>query len=552
MHDCFTHSKITAFRPEFKLNHGSWKLNTNRPEALEEVCLLVFAGSACSHRSPSGFSSPGLSPSSPDSPGKPQGSPVLLDRHGEPIRHLVSEDFTRSAPVSLSEIPQQLIDCTLAAEDKRFHSHHGIDILATARSAFDFLRNRRIVSGASTITQQLAKISSPPAPRNLLSEIPRGDARPPPGNVLGKRPDPRRILRSPRLRQPPHQPHRSRPLLFPETTRRPLARRVRPPRRPPPGTLPPQSHPQSQQRENPSRNRPRPPRPHREIPDNRHSHSALRKNQPPPPPRAFFRPLAEPSHPILRENPHHPRPHSSERHRTNRPRGNRQAQRLQPPPRRSSRHRKLHRRHPRHGLLRRLGRSPGRQNPRSPHPALARLHPQALHLHPRLPPPRPPPRHRHRRHPHPPPHRARPPAPGKLRPQIPRPRHHTPSPSLFPQRPRPPRTRLPRRPRKTPRPPPRNSASPPSPHPPGTYGLGLTLGNAPVRLLELTNAYATLARGGNFLPTRLFTDQEIPPGKTPHRPHPTPGSSPISSPTKPPAPPPSPPAARSISRSAAP
>ena len=100
-----------------------------------------------------------------------EGSPVLLDRHGTPIRHLTSEDFTRSSPVSLSEIPQQLIDCTLAAEDKRFYSHHGVDLLATSRSAFDFLRNRRVVSGASTITQQLAKISSPPVSRNLVSKF---------------------------------------------------------------------------------------------------------------------------------------------------------------------------------------------------------------------------------------------------------------------------------------------------------------------------------------------------------------------------------------------
>ncbi|RYD33973.1 MAG: hypothetical protein EOP87_10045, partial [Verrucomicrobiaceae bacterium] len=39
---------------------------------------------------------------------------------------------------------------------------------------------------------------------------------------------------------------------------------------------------------------------------------------------------------------------------------------------------------------------------------------------------------------------------------------------------------------------------------PEAYGLGLTLGNAPVKLLELTNAYATIARGGTFLPFTFF------------------------------------------------
>lgn len=102
---------------------------------------------------------------------RPVASPVLLDRNGASIRHLTSADFTRAAPVKLSQIPPRLVDCTLAAEDKRFYSHHGIDIFATFRSASDFLRNRRVVSGASTITQQLAKISSPPAPRNLASKF---------------------------------------------------------------------------------------------------------------------------------------------------------------------------------------------------------------------------------------------------------------------------------------------------------------------------------------------------------------------------------------------
>ena len=42
---------------------------------------------------------------------------------------------------------------------------------------------------------------------------------------------------------------------------------------------------------------------------------------------------------------------------------------------------------------------------------------------------------------------------------------------------------------------------------PTAAGLGLTIGNAPVRLLELTNAYATLARGGRHLPPVLFFGQ---------------------------------------------
>ena len=43
--------------------------------------------------------------------------------------------------------------------------------LAIGRATRDFLTKRRVVSGASTITQQLIKISSPPAPRTPLTKI---------------------------------------------------------------------------------------------------------------------------------------------------------------------------------------------------------------------------------------------------------------------------------------------------------------------------------------------------------------------------------------------
>jgi membrane carboxypeptidase/penicillin-binding protein PbpC len=41
-------------------------------------------------------------------------------------------------------------------------------------------------------------------------------------------------------------------------------------------------------------------------------------------------------------------------------------------------------------------------------------------------------------------------------------------------------------------------------HPAAYYGLGLTIGNGEVRLLELANAYATLARLGVYKPFRLL------------------------------------------------
>jgi penicillin-binding protein 1C len=101
----------------------------------------------------------------------PQASPILLDRHGTPIQYLTLPNSSRSAPLLAGEIPADLIACTLAAEDKRFYDHGGIDPLATLRASRDFFAKRRVVSGASTITQQLIKITSPPAKRSPLTKI---------------------------------------------------------------------------------------------------------------------------------------------------------------------------------------------------------------------------------------------------------------------------------------------------------------------------------------------------------------------------------------------
>ena len=88
-----------------------------------------------------------------------------------PIEHLALPDSTRAAPVAVDDLPAGLVACTLAAEDKRFFVHHGLDVLAIVRAARDGISRRHVTSGASTITQQLIKISSPAQSRNLLAKV---------------------------------------------------------------------------------------------------------------------------------------------------------------------------------------------------------------------------------------------------------------------------------------------------------------------------------------------------------------------------------------------
>lgn len=94
----------------------------------------------------------------------------LTDRHGHTLREVLADQRRHSRGIALADVPRSLIDATIAAEDKRFWRHPGIDPLATARAAGDFARHRRVVSGASTIAQQLVKISEP-RPRTLWAKL---------------------------------------------------------------------------------------------------------------------------------------------------------------------------------------------------------------------------------------------------------------------------------------------------------------------------------------------------------------------------------------------
>jgi len=63
--------------------------------------------------------------------------------------------------VPYAEIDGDLINAFVAVEDRRFWDHHGIDVRALGRAVRDNLRSRHVVSGASTITMQLARLMRP-------------------------------------------------------------------------------------------------------------------------------------------------------------------------------------------------------------------------------------------------------------------------------------------------------------------------------------------------------------------------------------------------------
>ncbi|MEX1045003.1 MAG: penicillin-binding protein 1C [Chthoniobacterales bacterium] len=101
----------------------------------------------------------------------PPASTEFLDRHGEPLRLLLVGERYYHRPVDLRDISPHVIAATLAAEDARFFRHPGFDPRAIARAIFNGLRGARPLSGASTITQQLVKEPGPRTAARKLAEI---------------------------------------------------------------------------------------------------------------------------------------------------------------------------------------------------------------------------------------------------------------------------------------------------------------------------------------------------------------------------------------------
>lgn len=85
----------------------------------------------------------------------------FLDRSGLALGTLLSRDQEHTLAVPLSRVSPQFIRAMLAAEDARFYSHGAVDARSIARAMGQLIRHRHVVSGASTIEMQLARLLRP-------------------------------------------------------------------------------------------------------------------------------------------------------------------------------------------------------------------------------------------------------------------------------------------------------------------------------------------------------------------------------------------------------
>jgi penicillin-binding protein 1C len=99
------------------------------------------------------------------------GTPVVADIRGRTIAVLATPRARESYPVRLRDMGEWLPLVTVGIEDARFWKHRGVDPLAAAGAFLRNLRNGRVISGASSITQQLIKISSDRDARTFSGKV---------------------------------------------------------------------------------------------------------------------------------------------------------------------------------------------------------------------------------------------------------------------------------------------------------------------------------------------------------------------------------------------
>ncbi len=113
---------------------------------------------------------PYLAPIRPVDIAQNQQALEFSDRQGLPLGTILTRDREHTAIVPLNRVSPQFIKAIIAAEDKRYYQHGPLDTIAIGRSLLEAIQAQEIVSGASTITMQLARMLEP-MPRTLPNKF---------------------------------------------------------------------------------------------------------------------------------------------------------------------------------------------------------------------------------------------------------------------------------------------------------------------------------------------------------------------------------------------
>jgi penicillin-binding protein 1C len=86
---------------------------------------------------------------------------VVTDQRGEPLRAFAGRDGVWRYSTTPEQVSPLYLEALVAYEDRWFYQHPGVNPLALARALGQAITNRRVVSGGSTLTMQVARILDP-------------------------------------------------------------------------------------------------------------------------------------------------------------------------------------------------------------------------------------------------------------------------------------------------------------------------------------------------------------------------------------------------------
>ena len=95
---------------------------------------------------------------------------IVFDKHDELLGARIAKDGQWRFP-EMDSIPHKFETALLTFEDKDFYSHVGIDFSSLCRAFYQNIKEKRIVSGASTLTMQLMRLHYPDSDRNVMQKV---------------------------------------------------------------------------------------------------------------------------------------------------------------------------------------------------------------------------------------------------------------------------------------------------------------------------------------------------------------------------------------------
>ena len=103
-------------------------------------------------------------------PAATDGSTVVLARDGTPLRAFPDRDGVWRYPAKPEDVSPLYVQALLTYEDRWFYQHPGVNPYAIARALGQWVVHRRLLSGGSTLTMQVARIVDG-TPHNISGKL---------------------------------------------------------------------------------------------------------------------------------------------------------------------------------------------------------------------------------------------------------------------------------------------------------------------------------------------------------------------------------------------